>query len=179
MEEFLVQNAKRYQALVKAFKPGASTQTSTLANASTSPDIVVSTRIRPLSDEEASAGFSDSVFTREAQPGVVDVHELRRPVRGLPTLKVRILEQCFLTSSTNRIEGDQVCVTKICVTSLLSTRWTECSAPMQRLRMFTTWCHTLSPLRVLGVLEPYLRMGRLGLARRSLSVAWRRWSCEH
>lgn len=88
MEEFLVDNAKRYQALVKAFKPGASTQTSTAANASTSPDIVVSTRIRPLLDEEASAGFSESVFPRVAQPGVVDVHELRRTVRGLPTLKV-------------------------------------------------------------------------------------------
>lgn len=89
MEEFLVQNAKRYQTLVKAFKPGASTQTSAATNTSTSPDIVVSARIRPLLDEEASAGFSESVFTREAQPGVVDVHELRRPVRGLPTLKVR------------------------------------------------------------------------------------------
>lgn len=88
MDEFLVDNAKRYQALVKAFKPGASTQTSTAANASTSPDIVVSTRIRPLLDEEASAGFPKSVFPRVAQPGVVDVHELRRTVRGLPTLKV-------------------------------------------------------------------------------------------
>lgn len=29
MDEFVVENAKRYQALVKAFKPGASTQTST------------------------------------------------------------------------------------------------------------------------------------------------------
>lgn len=89
MEEFLVQNAKRYQSLVKAFKPGASTQTSTATNASTSPDIVVSTRIRPLLDEEACAGFSESVFPREAKPGVVDVHELRNTVRGLPTLKVR------------------------------------------------------------------------------------------
>lgn len=88
MEEFLVQNAKRYQALVKAFKPGASTQTSTEAKSSTNPDIVVSTRIRPLLEEEKSAGLSESVFPREAQPGVVDVHELRRPVRGLPTLKV-------------------------------------------------------------------------------------------
>lgn len=89
MDEFVVENAKRYQALVKAFKPGASTQTSTQTNASTSPDIVVSTRIRPLLDEEETAGFSESVFPRESQPGVVDVHELRRSVRGLPTLKVR------------------------------------------------------------------------------------------
>ncbi|KAJ0108772.1 hypothetical protein J7T55_011263 [Diaporthe amygdali] len=86
MEEFLVQNAKRYQSLVKAFRPGASTQTSIESKSSTSPDIVVSTRIRPLLDEEDAAGFSESVFPRDAQPGVVDVHELRRTVRGLPTL---------------------------------------------------------------------------------------------
>ncbi|KAI7772882.1 hypothetical protein LA080_014628 [Diaporthe eres] len=92
MEEFLVQNGKGYQALVKAFKPGARTQTSTTTNASTSPDIVVSTRIRPLLDEEASAGFSESVFPREDQPGVVDVHELRRTVRGLPSLNSSIYQ---------------------------------------------------------------------------------------
>lgn len=90
MEEFLVQNAKRYQSLVKAFRPGASTQTSIESKSSTSPDIVVSTRIRPLLDEEDAAGFSESVFPRDAQPGVVDVHELRRTVRGLPTLTVSL-----------------------------------------------------------------------------------------
>ena len=91
MEEFLVQNAERYQALVRAFKPGASTQASPETGSSTSPDIVVGTRIRPLLDEETSGGFSRSVFPRESQPGVVDVHELKRPVRGPPNLKVRTL----------------------------------------------------------------------------------------
>lgn len=171
MEEFLVQNAKRYQALVEAFKPGPSTQTSTATSASTSPDIVVSTRIRPLLDEEASAGFSESVFPREAQPGVVDVHELRRPVRGLPTLKVRAV---ILLRRSQRTRG-QVCLTNACVTSPPSTRWTECSAPRQRPRMFTMWCPIWSPLCALVALAPCLPMGRQDLARHLPSAAWRRW----
>lgn len=174
MEDFLVQNAKRYQALVKAFKPGASTQTSTATDASTSPDIVVSTRIRPLLDEEASAGFSESVFPRDAQPGVVDVHELRRPVRGLPTLKV-----CTVLRASSKCKGaGLVCPTNKHYPSPPSTRWTECSAPMQGLRMFTTWCPTWSHLHDLGASAHCSPMDRQDLARHLLSAVWRRWWFE-
>ncbi|KXX79904.1 Kinesin-like protein Klp59C [Madurella mycetomatis] len=82
MEQFLIDNAERYKRLVAAFKPSAST-TKGDNSASASTEIVVSTRVRPMLEDEATQGFPISTYIRGS---TVDVHELRQPVRGLPTL---------------------------------------------------------------------------------------------
>src|SRR4051812_35830093 len=84
MEQFLLDNAARYTKLVGAFKPKAAN--SKLEPAAPNPDMVVSARIRPLLEDEAAQGFPECLFPRPAAPHTVDVHELRQPVRGLPTL---------------------------------------------------------------------------------------------
>lgn len=87
MEQFLLSNAARHQSLVKAFK--AKPHSSTDDDAVTSPNIVVATRIRPMLDHEVSSGQVVAAFPR-GHGGVVDLHELKRTVRGPPTLNVNI-----------------------------------------------------------------------------------------
>lgn len=86
MEQFLLDNAERYKKLVGSFKPPPS---KVLANDSEvgNPDMVVAARVRPLLDEESEQGFPPAVFPREGS-NTIDIHDLRRPVRGLPTLNV-------------------------------------------------------------------------------------------
>ncbi|KAL2129338.1 hypothetical protein VTI74DRAFT_7930 [Chaetomium olivicolor] len=84
MEQFIIDNAERYKTLVARFKPTPSAAKGSSSTAA-SPDIVVSTRIRPMLEDELSQGFPCGVYLRDGT-NVVDLHELKRPVRGLPTL---------------------------------------------------------------------------------------------
>jgi kinesin family protein 2/24 len=88
-EQFLIDNAERYKRLVAAFKPSASDAKSSNSTAA-SPEIVVCTRIRPMLEDEIDQGFPSGVYPRGSS-STVDLHEMKRPVRGLPTLTVR----CF------------------------------------------------------------------------------------
>ncbi|AEO68342.1 uncharacterized protein THITE_2049700 [Thermothielavioides terrestris NRRL 8126] len=84
MDEFIIEHAERYKRLVSTFKPsspGAKATNSTSA----SSEIVVSARIRPMLEDEIAQGFPQGVYQR-ADSNMVDLHELRRPVRGLPTI---------------------------------------------------------------------------------------------
>ena len=84
----MIDNAERYRKLVREYKPkprNAKDSTTTSAT----ENIVVSTRIRPLLEDEISAGFPAGVFVRDSEDGVVDIHELRQRVRGPPTITVR------------------------------------------------------------------------------------------
>lgn len=87
MESFLLQIPARHQHLVKRFKPkpGATKSENTfLARAS----VQVATRIRPILEDEASSGQVPAAFPRSGEDGTVDLHELRRVVRGPPPLNV-------------------------------------------------------------------------------------------
>jgi len=88
MEQFLLDNADRYRKLVGAFKTPVAAKKTGGDNEVVNPDMVVAARIRPLLDEEDERGFPPAVFPRK-NSNVIDIHDLRRPVRGLPTLNVR------------------------------------------------------------------------------------------
>ncbi|KAK3376420.1 P-loop containing nucleoside triphosphate hydrolase protein [Lasiosphaeria ovina] len=101
MEQFLLDNADRYRKLVGLFKPAAPNKKTDTETEAASSDITVSARIRPMLDEETSQGFPNSVF-RRGSSSTVDVHELRQPVRGLPTLNSSnfTVDQVFGPDST-------------------------------------------------------------------------------
>ncbi|KAI1870176.1 hypothetical protein JX265_006346 [Neoarthrinium moseri] len=82
MDRFLLDNAALYRTLVKGFKP-----TPVPRSTSTSSDIIVSARVRPLIDEDVEAGFPSAVFPRSLGTGVVDIHDLYNHPRGRPILK--------------------------------------------------------------------------------------------
>lgn len=86
MEQFHLKNAQRHQALVKRVVPPPTQNTSPEPNG----DLVVATRIRPMLEDELSSGQVSAVFTRRNESGVVDLHELKRAVRGLPPLNVSV-----------------------------------------------------------------------------------------
>lgn len=85
MEQFLIDNAERYQRLVAAFKP--STNTKGTSSTAASPEIVVSARVRPMLEDEVSRGFPSGIHLRR-NTETIDVHALKQPVRGLPTITV-------------------------------------------------------------------------------------------
>lgn len=87
MEKFIAEHADRYQSLVKAFKPPKSRRSA--SEAAPAPGMVVTTRLRPLLDDESSAKLPPALFPRTEQPGILDVHELRQSALGPPLLKVR------------------------------------------------------------------------------------------
>ncbi|KAF5660397.1 diatom spindle kinesin 1 [Fusarium heterosporum] len=84
MDQFFLDNAHRYQELVNRFKPAP---IKTKSNGDEpNPDITIATRIRPMMDDEREQGQLSGVFPRKNLPGVVDLHELRKRVRGPPLL---------------------------------------------------------------------------------------------
>ncbi|KAF7554384.1 hypothetical protein G7Z17_g2937 [Cylindrodendrum hubeiense] len=85
MDRFILENAERYKTLVQRFIP--KTSSSLKAEVAPASDMLVTTRLRPLLPEEAEAGLPQALFPRARPPGVIDVHELRQPVRGLPLIK--------------------------------------------------------------------------------------------
>jgi kinesin family protein 2/24 len=90
MEQFMLDNAERYKRLVAAFKPSTSDPNSKGGSSVVaSSEIVVSARVRPMLEDEVTQGFPPCVYLRGSS-NTVDVHELRRPVRGLPTINVSV-----------------------------------------------------------------------------------------
>lgn len=88
MEQFVIDNAERYNKLVAAFKPSTLDSKEKGATEAVSPDIVVSARVRPMLDDEVAQGFPIGVHIRSGT-NVVDLHELQQPIRGLPRIRVR------------------------------------------------------------------------------------------
>ncbi|GKT98948.1 diatom spindle kinesin 1 [Fusarium langsethiae] len=84
MEQFILDNAQRYDDLVKRFKPAPIRAKP--SDEEPNPDVTIATRIRPMMEDEKEEGQLIGVFPRENLPGAIDLHELRRPVRGPPTL---------------------------------------------------------------------------------------------
>jgi kinesin family protein 2/24 len=89
MDKFLLQNVARYQELVSAFDPKSAPHTGSIAAGTTSPDMIVSARIRPLLKKDNASGFPGAIFPRPDEEGVVDIHDLYNHPRGRPILKVR------------------------------------------------------------------------------------------
>ncbi|KAH6647898.1 P-loop containing nucleoside triphosphate hydrolase protein [Truncatella angustata] len=85
MDQFYLKNAAKYQDLVNALKPAPKSSKAKMTTETSSPDIIVSTRIRPLSDEDE--GFPRAVFPQSSQHGVLDIHDLYNHPKGRPLLK--------------------------------------------------------------------------------------------
>lgn len=92
MEAFLHQHAPRFQRYVEAFKPPKPTAKAGAQRLDPNAAMVVTARIRPLLSDEDE--LPPAIFARASEPGVVDVHELRQPVRGPPVLKVSRPRSC-------------------------------------------------------------------------------------
>ncbi|KAJ5706786.1 hypothetical protein N7488_006587 [Penicillium malachiteum] len=86
MEQYLLDIVVRYQTLIQRFKPSARKATGNDTDKDAS--ITVTTPIRPLLDDEISSGQVVATFPRGDGSGVIDLHELKRVVRGLPTMNV-------------------------------------------------------------------------------------------
>ncbi|KAM0816700.1 putative Kinesin motor domain-containing protein [Seiridium cardinale] len=87
MDQFYLNNATLYQSLVKGSTPLPVSRTVTAATGTTSPDMVVSARIRPMLEEDVAAGFPRAIFPRSVHTDIVDVHDLYNHPRGRPVLK--------------------------------------------------------------------------------------------
>ncbi|KAL4952388.1 P-loop containing nucleoside triphosphate hydrolase protein [Aspergillus filifer] len=94
MDQYLLDNVQRYQTLVGRFKPSDANESP--KQLSTIPNLLVATRIRPLLEHETKSGHVPGIFPRPGQDGVVDVHEFRKVVQGLPTVN----SFCFRSDQT-------------------------------------------------------------------------------
>ncbi|KAF2822657.1 P-loop containing nucleoside triphosphate hydrolase protein [Ophiobolus disseminans] len=81
MDQFYLENVARYHKLVNALDATPKPRVST---GEAGPSMVVSTRIRPLAEDES---FPSAIFPRSTQQNVVDVHELYNHPSGIPILK--------------------------------------------------------------------------------------------
>lgn len=89
MEEYILEHAERYHKLVSRFQPEPKHKTQAQLDTATSRDVIVSARIRPLSDEETANGFPMGIFERLNDAETLDVHELKRAIKSpFPSLKV-------------------------------------------------------------------------------------------
>lgn len=93
MEEYIPLHLERYNRLVENFSNLAAKQVridkakgTFPAETVINPDVAVVARLRPLLEPELEAGFPQGVFCRPDAPGLMDAHELKRPVRGPPAL---------------------------------------------------------------------------------------------
>ena len=89
MEQYILNNVDRYNKLVAEFRQTASKNPQKDDATETSPEIVVSARVRPMLDDELSQGFPVGVHIRDGT-NTADLHELQQPVRGLARLRVRV-----------------------------------------------------------------------------------------
>jgi kinesin family protein 2/24 len=87
MEQYLLDNVSRYQSLVERFRPQHPVAAANI-HLLNSSSIIIATRTRPILASETSSGQVRAVFPRNNEIGAMDIHELRRVVRGLPTLNV-------------------------------------------------------------------------------------------
>ncbi|KAL8377402.1 hypothetical protein RB595_008194 [Gaeumannomyces hyphopodioides] len=87
MEEFLIANRDRFEALVRGFKAKDEGLAAKKSNGrTTATDIVVVARVRPVLDEEKDTGALTAVLPRPGLPGTIDCHEIRKTIRGQPAL---------------------------------------------------------------------------------------------
>ena len=86
--QFILQHAERYRKLVAEWQPEP--HGNSPAQDQQNPDMVVCTRVRPMSDEETADGYPPGLFGREGRSGLLDVHELKVAVKTAtyPILKV-------------------------------------------------------------------------------------------
>ncbi|EEY19590.1 conserved hypothetical protein [Verticillium alfalfae VaMs.102] len=75
-----------YLRLVAAYRPPPTPASKEGGGTKDDAGIVIVTRLRPMLGDELSSGMVPGLFPREHTTGHVDLHELRRPVRGLPGL---------------------------------------------------------------------------------------------
>ncbi|KAK5989505.1 Diatom spindle kinesin-1 [Cladobotryum mycophilum] len=109
MEEYILENVDKYQTLINKFKPAPNSKPQ--SDAAPSRDIVVSARVRPLSDEELETKFPAAAFHRVNSSGAVDVHELRQIIKpGTHPLKSASYEvdRAFGPESTTEQIYDEV-----------------------------------------------------------------------
>ncbi|UNI15936.1 hypothetical protein JDV02_002420 [Purpureocillium takamizusanense] len=83
MEDFYIEHADRFRALIKRVKLEPPRQPA--GGVPASRDISVVARIRPPAADEND--FPEAIFARATPPGTIDAHELRKAVRGPPVLK--------------------------------------------------------------------------------------------
>ncbi|KAJ4356070.1 uncharacterized protein N0V89_004097 [Didymosphaeria variabile] len=81
MERFYLENKSKYHSLVDALDPLPKPR---IPKGMSGPNIIVSARIRPLSENEI---FPSAVFPRANQKNVVDIHDLYNHPKGIPILK--------------------------------------------------------------------------------------------
>ncbi|KAK4443545.1 P-loop containing nucleoside triphosphate hydrolase protein [Podospora aff. communis PSN243] len=86
MDQFYLKNVALYGKLVAGFNPPPS-MTSAASLEETTPEMVVSARIRPFLEEDIESGFPCAVYPRAVSSGVVDIHDLYNHPRGRPVLK--------------------------------------------------------------------------------------------
>ncbi|KAF9874456.1 kinesin motor domain containing protein [Colletotrichum karsti] len=91
MDDYQIKHTPWYEASVAAFAAKAAKQDSANPedpDATSNPDMVVAARLRPILEDEASAGLIRGVFTRTSARGAVDVHQIRKHVKphGPPSL---------------------------------------------------------------------------------------------
>lgn len=86
MDQFLLDNTQAYEKLVGAFKPAAKPQDKKDGGRNT--DIIIASRLRPMLEDEIAAGLVPGVLPRKDDDLNVDLHELRKTVRGTPALNV-------------------------------------------------------------------------------------------
>ncbi|KAH7406445.1 P-loop containing nucleoside triphosphate hydrolase protein [Phaeosphaeria sp. MPI-PUGE-AT-0046c] len=105
MDRFYLENMAKYHSLVGALDPTPKPRASA---GKAGPNMVVSARIRPLSEDE---GFPSAIFPRQIQENVVDIHDLYNHPKGIPILKSFDYEVDRLygqESTTNEIYQDLV-----------------------------------------------------------------------
>ncbi|KAF2498591.1 P-loop containing nucleoside triphosphate hydrolase protein [Lophium mytilinum] len=81
MEQFYLKNISKYHSLVDALDPCPKPR---ISKGMPGPNMVVSARIRPLSENER---LPSATFPRSSQKNVVDVHDLCNHPRGAPILR--------------------------------------------------------------------------------------------
>ncbi|KAF2711102.1 P-loop containing nucleoside triphosphate hydrolase protein [Pleomassaria siparia CBS 279.74] len=81
MEHFYLENISKYQSLVDALDPCPKPR---ISQGMPDPNMVVSVRIRPRSEDEP---LPSATFPRSSQENVVDIHDLYNHPRGTPILR--------------------------------------------------------------------------------------------
>ncbi|KAH7010962.1 P-loop containing nucleoside triphosphate hydrolase protein [Macrophomina phaseolina] len=110
MDQFLLENTQLYLRLVERFQPTA--PKTNRIDEDKFKSIVIAARIRPLLNEEISTGAVSGIFPRDGEPGVLDLHELRKTVRGTAALNVSLshylVDKAFSSDDTTETIYDDM-----------------------------------------------------------------------
>ncbi|KAK1625754.1 P-loop containing nucleoside triphosphate hydrolase protein [Colletotrichum phormii] len=91
MDEYHIKHTPWYQASVETFSTKAAKKDAASPqdpNTTSNPDMIVAARLRPILEDEVSAGLIRGVFLRPSGNGAVDIHQIRKHIKplGPPTL---------------------------------------------------------------------------------------------